>query len=82
MRTDLGASQALWTLLQDADENKLVYTDIFRDYQVVVERGLEQRLSACIPDFSMDTFIQVSASSATLACCVSSEERQGIGSAV
>lgn len=47
------------SLLQDADENKLFYTDIFHDYQQVVEGSLEQRLSAAIPNFSMDTFITV-----------------------
>ena len=46
-------------LLQDADENKLIYTDIFQEYQAVVERSLEQRLAAAIPNFSMDTFIEV-----------------------
>lgn len=45
--------------MQDADENKLCYTQVFQDYQAVVERSLEQRLSAAIPDFSMDTFIAV-----------------------
>ena len=47
-------------MLQDADENKLFYTDIFHDYQKVVEGSLEQRLSAAIPNFDMDTFIMVS----------------------
>ncbi|KAL3133711.1 ADP-ribosylation factor-like protein 2-binding protein [Trebouxia sp. C0010 RCD-2024] len=42
---------------EDADENKLFYTQVFQEYQAVVERSLEQRLSAAIPNFSMDTFI-------------------------
>ena len=55
---------------QDVDENKLSYTDTFHEYQAVVERNLEQRLSAAIPDFSMDSFIQVGrAGSRQLSLC-------------
>jgi len=44
---------------QDAEENKLSYTEVFHEYQAVVEKDLEQRLSAAIPDFSMESFIEV-----------------------
>lgn len=54
-----GHQHSAW-LVQDADENKLFYTEIFQEYQAVVERSLEQRLSAAIPNFSMDIFIAVS----------------------
>ncbi len=47
------------SVCQDAEENKLSYTEVFHEYQAVVERNLEQRLSAAIPGFCMETFIQV-----------------------
>ena len=45
--------------MQDDEENKLYYTDIFHEYQAVVEANLEQRLAAAIPCFSMENFIGV-----------------------
>lgn len=39
------------------------HTEVFQEYQAVVEKDLEQRLSAAIPDFSMESFIEVHNSS-------------------
>eukprot|EP01135_Chromosphaera_perkinsii_P001228 Nk52_evm1s163 gene=Nk52_evmTU1s163 len=44
--------------LQD-QENKLIYTDIFRDYVDVVERKLEELLRERVEDFQMNEFMQL-----------------------
>jgi len=40
----------------DTEENKFVYTDIFREYSSIVERYLEVQLKSRIPGFSMEKF--------------------------
>ena len=40
----------------DTEENKFVYTDIFKEYNKIVENCLEQELMRRIPDFSMAKF--------------------------
>uniref|UniRef100_A0A8C6SUX2 ADP-ribosylation factor-like protein 2-binding protein n=1 Tax=Neogobius melanostomus TaxID=47308 RepID=A0A8C6SUX2_9GOBI len=43
----------------DSDENKLTYTAIFNEYVNLLEKHLEQQLMERIPDFNMNTFIQL-----------------------
>ncbi|XP_022075227.1 ADP-ribosylation factor-like protein 2-binding protein isoform X2 [Acanthochromis polyacanthus] len=43
----------------DSDENKLSYTPIFNEYVDQLEKYLEQQLTERIPDFNMDTFIEL-----------------------
>jgi len=40
----------------DTEENKFVYTDIFKEYSGIVENCLESELVRRIPDFSMPKF--------------------------
>lgn len=42
---------------EDTEENKLVYTDIFREYTSKIEQCLDEELKKRIPDFSMETFM-------------------------
>ena len=39
------------------EENKLVYTSIFKEYTNTIEAHLTQELTKAIPDFSMERFI-------------------------
>ncbi|XP_055011238.1 ADP-ribosylation factor-like protein 2-binding protein isoform X2 [Boleophthalmus pectinirostris] len=48
-----------YTEFDDSDENKLTYTQIFNDYVDLLEKHLEQQLTERIPDFNMNTFIQL-----------------------
>ena len=41
-----------------SEENKLVYTSIFKAYQDEIEKHLLARLAAEIDDFSMETFLE------------------------
>lgn len=43
----------------DSDENKLTYTPIFNEYVNLLEKHLEQQLMERIPNFNMNTFIQL-----------------------
>lgn len=43
----------------DSDENKLTYTPIFNEYVNLLEKHLEQQLIERIPDFNMNTFMQL-----------------------
>ena len=45
--------------LQDSDENKLAYTDVFTRYTQLVETNIERRLKAAVPDFDMTAFLTV-----------------------
>lgn len=44
-------------VLQDTDENKLVYTDIFRQYTEMLESGIESRIKQRIPGMDMGTLL-------------------------
>ena len=39
------------------EENKLVYTSIFKQYNDTIEAYITERLTNAIPDFSMERFI-------------------------
>ena len=39
------------------EENKLVYTTIFKEYTNTIEAYLTQQLTKAVPDFSMERFI-------------------------
>ncbi len=41
-----------------SEENKLVYTSIFKAYQAEIEKHLLARLAAEIEDFSLETFME------------------------
>ena len=41
---------------ENTEENKFIYTDIFKEYGEIVERHLIDQLQKQIPDFSMDRF--------------------------
>lgn len=43
----------------ESDENKLTYTTIFNEYVNLLEKHLEQKLLERIPEFNMNTFIQL-----------------------
>lgn len=42
----------------DSDENKFIYTDIFKQYSELVEGYLERELQSRMPDFNMHTFLE------------------------
>ena len=42
----------------DAEENKLIYTEIFKDYTKTVEEFIEKELELRIENFSMKDFIK------------------------
>ena len=41
---------------EDTEENKFIYTDIFKEYGKIIERHLVNELQKRIPDFSMERF--------------------------
>merc|ERR1719266_2094511 len=41
-----------------SEENKLIYTDIFNEYTVEIEKYIETALLQKVPDFHMDTFLE------------------------
>jgi len=43
---------------EGGEENKLIYSDIFNSYVDLIEKYIEQRLAASVPDFSMEEFMQ------------------------
>ncbi|XP_043470320.1 ADP-ribosylation factor-like protein 2-binding protein [Leptopilina heterotoma] len=46
-----------WQIFEPVEENKLVYMDIFNDYNRDIEAFLENSLKKVIPNFSMTTFL-------------------------
>ena len=46
-------------MLQDTEENRLVYMTLFKQYQAAVESLILQRLKEAIPGFSMEGFLEV-----------------------
>ncbi|XP_075212996.1 ADP-ribosylation factor-like protein 2-binding protein isoform X2 [Lycorma delicatula] len=47
-----------WHEFDNSEENKLVYTDIFNEYIIVIERFIERRLIELLPGFSMSNFLR------------------------
>jgi hypothetical protein len=45
-------------LLQDTEENKLVYMELFQSYCELLENIINQHLTAAIPSFNMDWFLE------------------------
>eukprot|EP00026_Physarum_polycephalum_P016729 Phypoly_transcript_17711.p3 GENE.Phypoly_transcript_17711~~Phypoly_transcript_17711.p3 ORF type:complete len:108 (+),score=17.92 Phypoly_transcript_17711:445-768(+) len=43
----------------DSEENKLIYTDIFKQYTQTIEQYLEKRLCKEIPEFSVEGFVSI-----------------------
>ena len=41
------------------EENKLIYTDIFKKYNEVIEAYISQRLTEAIPGFEMERFLEM-----------------------
>mmetsp|Transcript_24485 Transcript_24485/g.47621 ORF Transcript_24485/g.47621 Transcript_24485/m.47621 type:complete len:220 (+) Transcript_24485:24-683(+) len=46
-------------VFDDSDENKLVYTEIFKKYTQLVEGYVERRLKEAMSDFSMQDFMEM-----------------------
>lgn len=46
-----------WVEFEEEEENKLIYTDIFNEYNNIIERHIEEKLRQKMPDFSMKNFI-------------------------
>ncbi|XP_034946893.1 ADP-ribosylation factor-like protein 2-binding protein [Chelonus insularis] len=46
-----------WKEFDIIDENKLIYMDIFLEYQQTIENYLEDSLKKLLPEFSMKSFI-------------------------
>jgi len=42
----------------NSEENKLIYTDIFNEYTVEIEKYIEAALVQKVPDFHMDIFLE------------------------
>ncbi|XP_051169731.1 ADP-ribosylation factor-like protein 2-binding protein isoform X2 [Leptopilina boulardi] len=47
-----------WQIFEPIEENKLIYMDIFNDYNRDIETFLENNLKKVIPNFSMTTFLK------------------------
>ncbi|KAJ3655688.1 hypothetical protein Zmor_014809 [Zophobas morio] len=45
-----------WKEFEDTEENKLIYTDIFRKYIETIEKYIETQLKKAIPHFNMLEF--------------------------
>ncbi|KAK9872913.1 hypothetical protein WA026_020266 [Henosepilachna vigintioctopunctata] len=45
-----------WNEFEDGEENKLIYTDIFREYLETIEKYIEERLRKIIDTFDMTDF--------------------------
>lgn len=45
-----------WEHFEDSEENKLVYTEIFKKYIETIEKYLEAELKKMVPNFSMLDF--------------------------
>lgn len=43
---------------EDTDENKLIYTDLFKSYSELIEGHLEEKMKATIKGFSMEAFLE------------------------
>lgn len=47
-----------WREFDESEENKLVYTEIFRKYQETVEKYMEEQLRRNVKEFNMCEFEQ------------------------
>ncbi|XP_017780543.1 PREDICTED: ADP-ribosylation factor-like protein 2-binding protein isoform X2 [Nicrophorus vespilloides] len=45
-----------WTEFEDTEENKFIYTDIFREYGRTIEKYIEEELNDRVPNFNMIQF--------------------------
>ncbi|XP_044751018.1 ADP-ribosylation factor-like protein 2-binding protein [Coccinella septempunctata] len=45
-----------WREFEDAEENKLIYTDIFKEYLETIEKYIEEKLRKNIAGFDMNIF--------------------------
>mmetsp|Transcript_14932 Transcript_14932/g.24424 ORF Transcript_14932/g.24424 Transcript_14932/m.24424 type:complete len:167 (-) Transcript_14932:120-620(-) len=43
---------------EDTEENKLIYTEIFKNYADTIEGFLDQKITDAIPEFKMEVFIE------------------------
>ncbi|XP_031552316.1 ADP-ribosylation factor-like protein 2-binding protein [Actinia tenebrosa] len=44
---------------EDTEENKLIYTEIFKEYEKTVEKYIEDELKKRMPSFSMEDFMKL-----------------------
>ncbi|KAF3428277.1 hypothetical protein E2986_09147 [Frieseomelitta varia] len=47
-----------WDVFEPAEENKLIYTNIFNEYTKAVENYIVNYLQKVIPDFNINTFLK------------------------
>ncbi|KAI4486449.1 hypothetical protein M0804_005819 [Polistes exclamans] len=47
-----------WTIFEPAEENKLIYTEIFNEYNTTVETYIVNYLQKIIPHFNMDVLLR------------------------
>ncbi|XP_015182739.1 PREDICTED: ADP-ribosylation factor-like protein 2-binding protein [Polistes dominula] len=47
-----------WTTFEPAEENKLIYTEIFNEYNAIIETHIVNHLKQIIPHFNMDIFLR------------------------
>ncbi|XP_003398735.1 ADP-ribosylation factor-like protein 2-binding protein isoform X1 [Bombus terrestris] len=47
-----------WDVFEPVEENKLIYTDIFNEYNKAVENYIVNYLQKLIPHFNIDTFLE------------------------
>lgn len=45
-----------WREFEENEENKFIYTDIFKEYQATIEKYIEQELTKKITNFDMVAF--------------------------
>ncbi|XP_019867841.2 ADP-ribosylation factor-like protein 2-binding protein [Aethina tumida] len=45
-----------WKKFDDKEENKLIYTDIFKEYEEGIEKYIQDCLVECLPNFDMIKF--------------------------
>merc|ERR1712216_1037269 len=43
---------------EDTEENKLIYTEVFKNYADTIEGFLDQKITAAIPEFKMEKFVE------------------------
>ncbi|KAK9679972.1 The ARF-like 2 binding protein BART [Popillia japonica] len=45
-----------WQEFEESEENKFIYTDIFKEYQATIEKYIEEELGKKVKDFNMLAF--------------------------
>lgn len=56
INTHRGFLETHYRNIEDTEENKFVYTDIFREYSDTIEKYIQERLHLALSDFDMKRF--------------------------